>query len=138
MHKTIYCSSFIYQMTENYLDTPMAIIGTGEINYVMKSSWNGAVRNQTKRNNNLYMRQIDGQRQRDWFVLRNWLTQSQRLESPQSAVKGERLETHGRVDETVMILNAGRRQNPFLFEGPQFSHLRLSIDWMGSIHMMKG
>ena len=38
MYKTIYCSSFIYQMTENHLDTPMDIIGTGEIKYVMKSS----------------------------------------------------------------------------------------------------
>ena len=44
MHKAIYCSSFIYHMTENYLDTPMAIIGTGEVKYVMKSSQNGAIR----------------------------------------------------------------------------------------------
>ena len=49
-----------------------------------------------------------------------------------------RLETHGRVDGTVMILKAGCRQNPFLFEGPQFSHLRLSIDCMGPICMMEG
>ena len=50
-------------MTENHLDTPMDIIGTGEIKYVMKSSQNRAVRSQTKRNNNLY--EIDRQMDRD-------------------------------------------------------------------------
>lgn len=56
-------------MTENYLDTPMAIIGTGEVKYVMKSSQNGAIRSQTKRNNNLYEigRQMDRDRETGSF-----------------------------------------------------------------------
>ena len=39
MHKAIYCSNLIYQMMENYLNTPVAIIGTGEINYELFPEW---------------------------------------------------------------------------------------------------